>query len=136
MLEINRDPPKRDLKIFSLLLIVFSGVAAWWVNWKHEAPAAATAIAIVGPVLGIVCFLWPEFARRVYVGWMLAVSPINWIVSHVILAAAYFLVFAPVGFVMRLFGYDPLRRTFDAGAASYWVRRGEPPKPEDYFRQF
>ena len=45
------------------------------------------------------------------------------------MALLFFGVFAPLGVVMRAFGYDPLRLKRDRSASSYWVRRSKPPSP-------
>jgi hypothetical protein len=38
---------------------------------------------------------------------------------------------------MRIFGYDPMKRRFENGAASYWVERDpQASGPKRYFRQF
>ena len=58
-------------------------------------------------------------------------------VSHVVLALVYYLVFVPIGLLMRLFGYDPMKRGFDPEAATYWTARDpKASEPKRYFRQF
>lgn len=136
MIEINFHPPKRDLKIFAVLLIAFFSMVAGWLYWKHDAPTAALIVFVAAVVVGTVCYVSPTISRYVYVGWMIAVFPIGWVVSHVLLAVIFYGVFTPFGLAMRLFGRDPMQRRFDPAATTYWVRRGEPPKPEQYFRQF
>jgi hypothetical protein len=55
----------------------------------------------------------------------------------VVLALVYYGVLTPIGLVMKLFGYDPMKKRFDSGAATYWVKRpGEKTGPKRYFRQF
>lgn len=136
MIEINWNPPKRDLKIFSVLLIIFFAIVAYAVHSKWDANNVAIAIVSVAFVLGVACFFLPEVARRVYVGWMILVFPIGWVVSHVILAVIFYGVFTPVALIMRLCGYDPMKRRFEAEAQTYWIERTEQPKSEQYFRQF
>lgn len=41
-------------------------------------------------------------------------------VSRVLLIIAYLGVFMPVGFIMRLFGHDPLHRKLESTADSYY----------------
>jgi hypothetical protein len=48
----------------------------------------------------------------------------------------FYLVFTPVGLVMRLLGRDPLQRRFDREAGTYWVDHVEPRSVEEYFRQY
>jgi hypothetical protein len=53
------------------------------------------------------------------------------------LGAFFFLVFAPVGWVMRLAGKDFLRLKLSPGADSYWIPRDPPgPEPESIAKQF
>jgi len=60
--------------------------------------------------------------------------------SHILLALVFYLLFTPMGLVMRLFRRDPLDRSFPSPSdspASYWIRRESPQLPrEHYERQF
>ncbi|MFQ5732576.1 MAG: SxtJ family membrane protein [Planctomycetaceae bacterium] len=136
MIEINFNPSRRDLRIFCGLLIVFVAGVGAWLHWRHAQTALGTTVLAVGSVIAIAGLFVPAFARWVYVGWMVAVFPIGWVVSHLLLAIVFYLVFAPFGLVMRAFGRDPMTRKFDPDAESYWVPREGPAKPEQYFRQF
>ena len=87
--------------------------------------------------------IWDEdrafwaFMRMVFLGMSYLAWPIGFVVSHIILAAVYYLVLTPVGLVMRLVGYDPMKRRFDRDGSSYWIARD--PSGVDskrYFRQF
>ena len=44
--------------------------------------------------------------------------------------------FTIAGMLMRLFGYDPMTRTFDRSATTYWVSHEEQPDVSYYFRQY
>jgi hypothetical protein len=74
--------------------------------------------------------------RRVWIGMMMGLSPIGWVMSHLILAIIYYLVLTPVGLVLRALGRDPLHRRFEPEAKTYWIDRGEEPAVERYFRQY
>lgn len=77
-----------------------------------------------------------------------ALAPLNWVwtrfglllhklVSPLILGLLFFVVFTPVGVIMRLFGADPLRLRSDAKAQSYWIDRAPPgPAPDSLKDQF
>jgi hypothetical protein len=58
------------------------------------------------------------------------------VMSFLLLAAIYFLVFTPIGLVMRLFGRERLPRRFNSGAMTYWIKRPAARPPGSYFRQF
>ena len=67
---------------------------------------------------------------------MAAAYPIGLVVSHVILAIAFYLVFTPVGLLMRWLGRDPMEREFDPSRASYWKKREERNEDARYFKQY
>jgi hypothetical protein len=137
MIEINWHPDRRFLRQFAALLIVFFGALGAYQHFARGATNVAVALWTIGLVVGGVSLLVPAAARYVYVGWMGALFPIAWIVSHAVLVLVYYLVITPIGLLMRLFGRDPLQRKFDRSAPSYWQPR-PPPRGgvERYFRQF
>jgi hypothetical protein len=67
---------------------------------------------------------------------MAAVFPIGWLVSHLLLAAIYYLVVTPIGVMMRVCRYDPMQRRFDRQAATYWKPRRNTDDPQRYFKQY
>jgi Saxitoxin biosynthesis operon protein SxtJ len=56
------------------------------------------------------------------------------IVSPLVLAALFYVCIAPIGFLMRLSGRDPLRRHYDPEAKSYWITRDPSGPQADTFR--
>jgi hypothetical protein len=64
------------------------------------------------------------------------VFPIGWTVSHLLLAAIYYLAIAPIGVIMRVCGYDPMQRRFDRNAETYWKRRQDRDDTKRYFKQY
>jgi hypothetical protein len=85
---------------------------------------------------GILIWRRPELGRRLYAGWMAAVSPAGWAVASLVLALIYYVVFTPIGLLLRAAGRDPLGRRSKGRAASYWVARSRRNDPASYFRQF
>jgi hypothetical protein len=53
--------------------------------------------------------------------------------TRIILGIAFYLVFTPLGVLMRWFGRDPLGQHFDRKAASYRIPRA--PRPGTHMRQ-
>jgi hypothetical protein len=59
------------------------------------------------------------------------------ITSPIVTTALFFIVFAPVGWIVRLLGRDPLHLDHAAKATSYWITRTPPgPRPESMSKQF
>lgn len=129
--EINWRPPRRDLRVFSVLLIAFSA----FLSWRFEGSLIQT-VAVIGAVLGIAGLVEPRIARPVYVGWMVAVSPIAFVVSFLILASVFFLVVLPLAVLMRFRHRDALKLKVDRSTTTYWLPRQTQRDPRRYFRQY
>jgi hypothetical protein len=136
MIRIEHNPSRRQLTVFGLLWLVFFGIlgaTAWWKNGSFVAPSVFWAIGTLVPALGLI---WPEVLRIVYLLATYVSFPIGFVVSYVILAVVYYIVLTPIGLIMRLFGYDPMQRSFDHSAKTYWSPRKQDESTEQYFRQF
>ncbi|MBL9120673.1 MAG: hypothetical protein JNL80_12255 [Phycisphaerae bacterium] len=90
---------------------------------------------LVGGLGGLACAISPPIGTATYAGWMTAFKPIGWTVSHLLLAVVFFGILTPTGLLMRLVGRDPLDRTLNRDARSYWVERRPVTDPRRYFRQ-
>ena len=105
--------------------VVFVIVAVWplWYGgglrwWSVGVAAAFAVVAVVIPrVLAVPNRLWMKLGLL-----------LGKIVSPIALGILFYLVFLPIGVLMRLAGKDPLKLKRDAAAPSYWVDR-EPPGP-------
>jgi hypothetical protein len=59
------------------------------------------------------------------------------VVTPVVTAILFYVIFTPMGFLFRLLGKDPLRLAIDSSAASYWIeRRPTGPPPDTMINQF
>jgi len=134
ILQLNLDPSRKELRWFAGL---------WWpamcaaiglmLYRKLDFPNAAAGLWAVGVLLGVAGLVAPSIIRPLYVGLIRLTYPIGYCVSHVVLAALYFLILTPIGFLVRRF-HDPMQRKFDCEASSYWVAR-EAVESASYFRQ-
>ncbi len=136
LIEINKDPSARDLRWFGALLLAFSVMVGAVLWWRTGSSTAAAWVVGAGLLLAAVYYAVPALRRPLFLGWMYAAWPIGTVVSLGLLAVVYFLVVTPIGVAVRVFSHDPLRRAFDSGMKSYWVRRGPPSPASRYFRQF
>jgi len=135
VLEINWNPARRELRQFGFLCLVFFGGIAGWIHWKDGSPLAIAILAGVAVAGGLLGAIAPQLLRWVFVGWIVAVFPIGWTISHLLLGAIYFLVLTPIGLLLRLFGHDPMNRRLEPGAETYWTPHEQAPVAR-YFRQF
>ena len=135
-IELNLAPTKNELRWFGGLLAAFVAAVGGVVRWQLEAPDAALAIWCTGGVLVAAYAVAPALLRPVYIGLLRTTYPVGWLLSHGVLAAAYFLVLTPIGLVLRLVKGDPLERAIDRSRPSYWTKRGPKAEVRRYFRQF
>jgi len=134
LIRINADPSRRQLGVFAfawLAILAVAGAESWH-RGRHLAADVAWALAPVAPLAGIVSL---RALRRIYLWTCYAAYPVGFAVSHLVLAAVYYLAITPVGLTMRLLRHDPLARTFDRRARTYWIARGRSRPIEDYFKQ-
>ena len=136
MIEINWDPDRRFLRQFTALFILFFGIVGALCYFRHELPGVALTIWVVAGLIGTFGFFILPMMRWIYVGWMVALFPVGWVMSHLILAVVLYLVMTPVGIIMRLCGRDPAHRKFDPTTESYWIARRSEEGTKRYFKQF
>jgi hypothetical protein len=104
--------------------------------WFFGGPIRMWSVIVSGGFTAIALLL-PRLLTPLNRFWTRLGLVLQRVVSPVILGIMFFLVFTPMGFVMRLLGKDPLRLRFDRQLASYWVERTPPgPKPDTLSDQF
>jgi len=138
LIRVQTGPSPRHLTVFAAAWAVFFAVAAGSVLRRGGPPAVAAGVAFLGAAVPLAGLARPRLLRLVYRGASVLAFPMGFAVSLVVLAAAYYLVLTPLGLALRVLGHDPLDRSFDRGAESYWTpRRDTQGKgPESYFRQY
>ena len=78
---------------------------------------------VIGGMFSLLASVCPAVLGPVEKGWMKFAAALAWFNTRVILGIAFYLVFTPVGLLMRLFGKDILSLKIEKGAATYWVKR-------------
>ncbi len=105
-----------------------------------KAGATEAVVAAVVCVLSVLAaaVIWsvPGVGRSIYVGWSLAAVPIGWTISHVAMVLTYYVVVTPLGLMMKLFGYDPMKRRYNPQSPTYWIEHPANADRSRYFRQF
>lgn len=65
----------------------------------------------------------PAILKPLYNIWMGFAVVMGYFMSRLILSMMFYLIFTPVGLVMRIFGKDLLQEKIEPNAESYWIRR-------------
>jgi hypothetical protein len=125
---------RSDLRKFGLvtaaMLVLFFDVLIPWI-WSITPPLWPLVAA---GILAAFALLLPGWLAPVYRVWMRFAMALGWVNTRIILSLIFFVVFLPVGLVMRIFN-DPMRRARDTGADSYRVA-SNPPKPQNMERPY
>jgi hypothetical protein len=111
-------------------IFLFLGVLGVWRGGTHYHPWVFAAAALTAAVTLTRAHWLSPFNRA----WMKLGELLHHVVSPAVMAIMFFGVFTPMGFVMRRFGWDAMRRAFDPAAKSYWIERQPPGPAEDSFK--
>ena len=137
LIEVKKDFSRRELLWFGPLFALFVGIIGGWIFIRQLGwHTAAYGLWAAAAVLILVYYLIPTIRKPVYMGWIYAVMPIGWVISHLLLGAIFYLVVTPIGLAMRLLRYDPMHREFDREATSYWIERRRDTDVKSYFKQY
>lgn len=112
----------RQLRSFGLIVGGAFAFISLWPRVYHGASPRLWAL-ILAAALIMPALIFPSSLRAFYQGWMSVGQLLGWINTRVILGIIFFLLFFPVGLIIRLLGKDPMNRKFDAGATTYRVPR-------------
>ena len=107
---MNEIISKKQLREFGLLIgFGFPLLIGWLLPalTGHGFRTWTLWIGIPELILGLTA---PRLLHFPYKGWMALGHILGWINSHIILSIVFIIVLQPISFVMRLTGYDPLRR--------------------------
>ncbi|MFT7687946.1 MAG: putative membrane protein [Candidatus Azotimanducaceae bacterium] len=103
----------------ALIFIILFGFLLPWL-FDHALPIWPWIIAAL---LSLTALLAPSKLRSIHYYWMLVGTKLGWINSRIILGSIFFILFTPMGILMRLFGYDPLSRKRLNDKKSYRILR-------------
>ncbi|MFP6765259.1 MAG: SxtJ family membrane protein, partial [Planctomycetaceae bacterium] len=118
IVDINWNPTRKDLRWFAGLLIPFCGAVAWSIGEGDLSQPGPMGIVAAGLAIGITGLVSPDGIRYLYLAWMVAVSPIAFVMSSVIVGFVFYVVVLPLGLLMKLSRRDALQRRREAGTES------------------
>jgi len=90
---------------------------------------------IITAVLVIWALILPATLAPVYKTWMRIGMALGWFNTRLILGILFFLIFTPIGLIMRLFSYDPMHRKIDENIDTYRISLSEK-HPDDMEKPF
>jgi hypothetical protein len=127
---------RSEYRKFGFVLTCVAAVFASLFLWRGRVTAPIVFYSLAGYAL-LSAILFPPAIRPVRWALLKIGHALGWFNTRLILILLFYLVFTPIGLVLRLLGKDLLNRKFDPEAPTYWISKPkEPFDPKRYERQF
>ncbi|HEX7343019.1 MAG TPA: SxtJ family membrane protein [bacterium] len=127
----------KDIRLWALVMTAALAVVGTvqLLIWHHQ--RAAVIFWILGGIFFVPGLLFPSVLTPIFKLWLKLAAALAWFNTRLVLGLTFFLVFTPIGLILRLFRKDLIKERFDPQAKSYWIDR--PSAPFDrtrYEKQF
>ena len=111
---------KKTLKKFGMTMgIVFLSISSLlFLRQKHVLAGNTIAVSCIFFIAGLV---FPILLKPVYIAWMHFAFILSWINTRIILIILFYLIFTPLGLLMRLFRVDLLEK--EKKCTTYWKKK-------------
>ena len=131
----NIKSEKSDLRKFGITIGLILLIIAGFLFWKEkESFQILLTFGVTFCILGIAI---PFILKPIYWVWMIFATILGWIMTRVILSLLFYIIFTPIGLILRFFGKQFLELQWDKSKESYWnFRTNEHLKKENYEKQF
>jgi hypothetical protein len=130
--ETVSGPSERRFGLTFAVVFALIGLVSLWRHGPHAYDWLGGAALFAALALA-----WPASLKPLNKAWLKLGLALHTVMSPLIMGLMFFLVFTPMGLVMRLRGKDLLRLRRDAAAKSYWIMRNPPgPAPDSLKQQF
>jgi len=113
---------------------VFLIIAVWPLVGGN--PVRLWSLGVAGS-FAFLALVWPAALEPLNQLWFRFGLLLHKIVNPIVMGLLFFVTVTPIALIMRLVGKDPLNKTFDKEATSYWIERDpEELQPDTMRRQF
>jgi hypothetical protein len=130
--KISRRAEREFGLIVGGVLLLLSG---WWL-YRGKFPILSHVTLPIGGLLVLLGLIFPAALVWPNKAWMALAEVLSFVTTRIILAFVFFVIVTPIGFIKRLFGWDPLHRRA-AKSDSYWQPYSERQRdPRHYEKMF
>ena len=130
------DPSPGALRQFGVVVGGVLAVVAGLLLWRRGLSSWVCGLGGIGGALMLVGLVAPVVLRPIRQAWMTGAFVMGFVMTRVILTAAWVLVFIPIGLTMRVLGKTPLARRLDPSATTYWIPRGDGGPDRDQLERY
>lgn len=128
----RHNPGKKTLSRFGKSIGVIFLVITGLIFLRHGRAAAMPGFAVSGVFL-LMGLLMPVLLKPFYIFWMYFSFVLAWVNTKVMLILIFYMVFTPIGLLMRAFRIDPMERK---RKQTYWKKKKTEFSPLNYERRF
>lgn len=118
-------------RTFGFVFATFFSILYIWQLWHGKSEHWLLGCAITFTLLGLI---WPTLLHPLNVLWFKFGLLLHAITTPLILGVLFFVIVAPTGILIRMFGKHPLHLSMDSEASSYWIVRTPPGPAANSFR--
>jgi hypothetical protein len=136
LLEIDQHPSLARLRWHGLIQSLGITLIGAVCYWRFQTPAIAWTLWGIAGLFFAVYYAVPFARRPLYLTGVYATYPLAVLLSLFTLLVIYVGIFTVFGSLLKLSGYDPLRRKFSRQASTYWTQHEGSRPASRYFRQF
>lgn len=134
---MSSDSTRKEIRTWSLVIaaILFVVACIQYLVWGHVRTATVFwALCAFFLLFGLVM---PRALDPVYKVWLKFAAALAWVNTRLILGLMFYLVFAPIGLLLRVLRVDLIKRRWERDASTYWIRRPSKPfDPSRYEKQY
>jgi len=139
--EVNWNPDARARKKFAVSLIIgFPAIATLFsaiVFLKnHSLNHFFIWLGVIGLAAGIFFWLLPQIARPFYLVWYFIACCMGFVIGNLLFSLFFYLIFTPIGLLLRLRRDPGLTKGFDKSRKSYWRDAEKTVDLKRYYQQF
>lgn len=120
-MHVQKQPDRKRLRFFGLIVGGIFCLISLWPLVVYGNPirvwAVVPAILLIPPAL-----VYPPVLYWPFRGWMFIGHILGAVNTRIILTLIFFLLFTPIGLLMRLFRYDPMTRRLDPALPTYKIK--------------
>jgi hypothetical protein len=127
---------KYEIKKFGMGLTVLLCLIGGWQLYKGNIDVYVWFFGFAGLVL-ILSFFVPIILKPLYKVTHTVGNAIGWVSTRILLGIIFYIIFAPIGIILKLIRKDLLDERLDKDAKSYWNKKDNGVfTKEQYERQF
>ena len=107
---MNKIVSKKELREFGILIGILIPFFIGWIFPKISGHNFNVWTIYIGTIFFTFGLIKPNLLYYPYKYWIKIGNTLGWINSYIILGIVYIIVLIPISIILKIFGYDPLKR--------------------------